>query len=137
MGEVIRVFLVGNDKAIIDGLSQVLSNREGIMAMGQTSGVTEALAEIKKQSPDVVIMLTDTSITGKEIIDAISVSDETHLPAMVIMMTDQPLRYLGMAIKAGVAGLLPRDTSPDDLVAAIRKIHLWSQATCSSQEITS
>ena len=135
--EVIRLLLVGGNEAMREELSQMLDGGEGIAVIGKTKSGEDARTGVRKLYSDVVIMLTDTSITGKKIIDAISVLGETHLPARVILMTDQPIRYLGMAIKAGVAGLLPKATSPDALVAAIRKIYLWSQATDSPQGITS
>ncbi len=126
MSGVIQVFLVGDNRAMIDKLNQVLSDREGIVVIGQASSITKDLAGMNKHSPDVIIMLTDTGIPGKEILDAIRALDEAHLLARVILMADHPVRYLGVAIKTGMAGLLPRNTSHDNLVSAIRKIYLWS-----------
>ncbi len=129
MNEVIRVLLIDGDEAMMEGLSQMLSNSEGITVIGKVRGVREALAKIYGLLPDVVV-LTDTRVPDVEFINTVLAICEARLPARVIMMAENHIRYLGLAIKAGVAALMPRNTSHDDLVSAIRKIHLWSRASC-------
>ncbi len=129
MNEVIRVLLIDGDEAMMEEFSQISSNGEGIMVIGKVRGIREDLAKINRLSPDVIV-LTDTRIPGMEFIDTILTVCEARLPARVIMMAENHIRYLGLAIKAGVAALMPRNTSHDDLVSAIRKIHLWSRASC-------
>ncbi len=96
--------------------------------IGQVGSGEQALAEAKKLSPDVVIMLTDDRMPGMNVIDIDTTRaiTEAQLPAKVIIITENPLQYLVPAIKTGTAGILPRNISQNDLLSAIRIIHLWS-----------
>ena len=121
MDGVIRVFLVGGNEAMREELRQMLSGEGGIMVVGEG-----ALAEAKKVSPDVILMLADDRVPGMNVIDTTRAISETQLPAKVILITKNTGQYLVSAIKAGAAGILPWNISRDELLSAIRKIHLWS-----------
>ncbi len=133
MKEAIRVLLVGDNEATREELSQMLDSEEGITVVGTAGSGEEALAAAKKLSPGVILMLTDIRIPGMNVVDTTYAITEAQLPAKVIIITDDFPRYLVPAIKAGAAGLLARDTSLNELVPAIRKIHLWSPGSFSSQ----
>ena len=133
MNKPIRVLLVGGNEDMREELSQLLGSEEGIIVVGKARSSEEALAEAKKLSPDVVIMLTDDRMPGGNIIDTVHAISEAQLPARVIIITENLSRYLVPAIKAGVACLLSKNISRDELLSAIRKIHLWSPGSFSSR----
>ena len=133
MNAVIRVLLVGGNEDIIEELSQMLGGEEGIVVVGKARSGEEALAVAKKLSPDVILMLTDERMPGGNVIDTTAAISEAQLPARVIIITGNPVRYLVSAIKAGAAGLLPKNISHDELLSAIRKIHLLSPGSFSSR----
>ena len=124
---VIRVLLVDGDESTIEKLSQILSNSEGIMLIGKAKGVEDALTRINNLSPDVIIMLADCRIPAMDHIDTISAICQAQLPGGAIIMIENPTKYLGLAIKTGATALLPKNIFHEDLVSAIRKVHLWSQ----------
>jgi len=126
MNSAIQVLLVGGDEAMRERLSQMLSGEEGIIIVGAARSGEEALAEAKALSPDVILMLTDTGMSGMNGIEATRAITEAQLPARAIIITENPARYLVPTIKAGAAGLLSKNISRDELLSAIRKIHLWS-----------
>ncbi len=107
-------------------------NEEGIVAIGQARSGEQALAEAKKLSPDVILMLTDDRMPGMNGSDTTRAITEAQLPAKMIIITENPLQYLVPAIKTGAAGILPRNISQNDLLSAIRIIHLWSPGSLSS-----
>ena len=133
MKEAIRVLLVGDNEVAREELNQMLDSEEGITVVGTVGSGEEALAAAKKLSPGVVLMLTDIRIPGMNIIDTARAITEAQLPAKVIIITEDFPRYLVPAVKAGAAGLLARDTSFNELELAIRKIHLCSPGSFSSQ----
>ncbi len=128
----IRVLLVGGNEAVGERFSQMLSGEEGIIVAGEAKSGEEALAEAKKLSPDVILMLTDDRMSGGNVIDTARAISEAQLPARVTIIAENPTQYLVSAVKAGAAGLLPKNISRDELLSAIRKIHLWSLGSFSS-----
>ncbi len=133
MNKPIRVLLVDGDEAMRERLSQMLGSEEGIVVAGEAKSGEEALAEAKKLSPDVILMLTDDRMPSGNIIDAARAISEAQLPARVIIITENPSQYLVSAIKAGAAGLLPKNISRDELLSAIHKIRPWSPGSFSSR----
>lgn len=133
MNKVIRVLLVSGDEAIRERVGQMLSSEEGIKIVGAAGSGEKALAEAKALSPDVILVLTDNSMSGMDGIDTARAINEAQLPARAIIITENPIQYLVPTIKAGAAGLLPKDISRDELLSAIRKIHLWSPGSFASR----
>lgn len=111
----------------MEELDHMLSDVEGIMMVGKARSAGEASAKIDELSPDIILMPMGIRTPGMDAIDTIRTICEAQLPARVILMAENPLRYLSLAIQAGAAGLLPQNTSRDDMVSAIRKIHPYSQ----------
>lgn len=131
VNEPIRVLLVGGNEAKSEELSQILNNEEEIVVTGKARSGEEALAEAKKLSYDVILMLMDDRMPDMDGIDTTRAITEAQLPARVIIITENPARYLVSAIKTRAAGLLPKNISRDELPSAIRKIHQWSRGSFS------
>ena len=119
------MLLVGDSEAMREELSQMLGSEDGVMVVGEVGSGEEALVEARKLSPEVVIMVTDSSMPDMDVIGATRSITGAQLPAGVIIVTDNLTRYLVLAIKAGAAGLVSRNISRDELSSAIRRIHLW------------
>jgi len=120
--EAIRVMLVDDHEAMREGLRHMLSEDESIRVVGEARDGQEALTKAGKLLPDIVIM--DVRMPGMDGIEATRLLKETQPPMSIIMLTDNR-RYLAPAIKAGAVGFLPRNISHNNLIAAIRIIHLW------------
>lgn len=119
-----RVFLVGDNKATRKELSQMLDREEGITVVGAAGSGEQALAAAKKLPPGVALMLTDIRMSGVNVIDTAYAIAEAQLPAKVIISTEDFSWYPVPVIKAGVADLLSRDTSLNQLV------RLYVKYTC-------
>ena len=126
VNEPTRVLLVGGNEDRREELSQILSGDEGIVVTGKVRSGEEALAEARKSSHDVILMLIDDRMPDMNSLDTTRAITEAQLPTSVIIITESPARYLVSSIKTGAAGLLPKNISHDELPSAIRKIHLWS-----------
>jgi len=120
--ETISVVLVDDHEAMREGLRYMLGGDENIRVIGEARDGQEALNRAKKLSPDVVLM--DVRMPGMDGIEVTRHLKETRLPMSIIMLSDNR-RYLAPAIKAGAVGFLSRTISRNELVAAIRIIHLW------------
>ncbi len=131
--EDIRVLLVGGNQATTDQLRETLDRRAGIMVAGEIVSVDEVLGAAGEVSPDVILMQSETTPTGRDNIDVARTVSQAKVPASIIIMTEDIIRNLVPAIKAGASGLLSPQTPPEDLASAIRRIHLWSLSSRSLQ----
>jgi len=120
--EKVRVMLVNDHEAMREGLRNMLRGDESIRVVGEARDSQEALARAKQLSPDVVLM--DVNMPGMDGIETSRCLKESQLPMSIIILAGNR-RYLTPAIKAGAVGFLPRNISHDDLIVAIRIIHLW------------
>ena len=120
--ELIRVMLVEDREAMREGLRMMLSGDENIRVVGVARDCNEALARIKKQPPDIVLI--DITSLGTDGIKAAGSLKEAHPHVSLIFLGDNR-KYVLPAIKAGAAGFLTRNIGRTDLIAAIRLIYLW------------
>jgi DNA-binding NarL/FixJ family response regulator len=132
MSGIIRVLLVDGDVATRNELKQMLSSEEGIMVIGEVSGEKSELAKAKQLSPDITIVLAGYGMSYEKSVNSACAISEANLPAKVIIMAEDPLKYLAPAIKAGAAGLLSDSIGRNELLSTIRRIHLWFPGSLSS-----
>jgi two-component system response regulator DevR len=125
MSGIIRVLLIEGHEAARKGLRQMLDSEEGVMVIGEASGQEAVAAKASELSPDVAIVLAGDSMPDEKIVDSACAISEAKLPVKVIIMAENPVHYLLPAIKAGAAGLLSDNIGRNELLSAIRRIHLW------------
>jgi len=122
MTNTIRV-LVADDHAIVrKGIRALLATEPDIEVVGEAEGGQEAVAEVKRLQPDVILMdLVMPEVDGIEAIRRIIVDQPQ---ACILVLTS----FAGddkvfPAIKAGAMGYLLKDSGPEELVKAIRRVH--------------
>jgi NarL family two-component system response regulator LiaR len=115
--------LIADDHAIVrKGLRAVLRNVPDIEVIGEAATGWEAISEVERLQPDVVLMdLVMPELDGIEAIVRINAAQPN---ARILVLTS----YAGEdkifpAIKAGALGYQLKDSSPDELVEAIRQVH--------------
>ncbi|MGH7011038.1 MAG: response regulator, partial [Caulobacteraceae bacterium] len=111
---------------LIDDHALVRAGLERLIAsvfdaqIDQAAGGREALALLKRRRPDLVILdLNLPGLGGLELLRRI-----VHLgvgPILVLSMHAEPL-YAKRALEAGAAGYVTKNASPDELLAALRRI---------------
>jgi len=133
--DTIRVLLVdgSRNETTTGSLRQTLSGVTGIMLTGEVGSGEEALAAARHLQPDVIVMLADCGMPGMDSIDTAGVIAGERLPARVVILTENVVRSLVPAVKAGVAGLFSPDAGHEELLMAIRRIHQWSPYSVSMQ----
>lgn len=114
--------LIADDHAIVrGGLKQLLSGQSDFLVAGEAANGLEALKQIREQPFDVALM--DMSMPGRSGIELIKQikSEKPRLAIMVLSMHKEE-QYAVRALKAGALGYLTKESAPDQLVAAIRKV---------------
>lgn len=114
--------LIADDHAIVrGGLKQLLSGQSDFLVAGEAANGLEALKQIREQPFDVVLM--DMSMPGRSGTELIKlVKAEKPRLAILVLSMHKEEQYAVRALKAGALGYLTKESAPDQLVAAIRKV---------------
>jgi DNA-binding NarL/FixJ family response regulator len=122
VSDVIRVVLFDSREAMREGLRQMLNGDETIKVIGEARNGKEALNQIQKLYPDIIVLGIEMQETdSSKIIDQIKHS--LNNIGIIVLSDDQSI--LVPTIKKGVSGFLSRNISRNELVSAIRIIYLW------------
>lgn len=116
-----RVFIVDDQALMRRGLQLMLSTEAGIEVSGEAADGAEALVRIGLDPPDVV--LTDARMPRMDGVTLVRSLAEAHPGLPVVMLTtfdDEDL--VREALEAGAAGFLLKDSSTEDLVAALTAV---------------
>ena len=121
-GEVIRV-LIADDQALVRaGFRMILEAEEDLEVVGEASDGGEALDEVRRLRPDVV--LTDVRMPDLDGIEATRrlMADAEAATRVVMLTTFDMDEYVYEALQAGASGFLLKDVPPEQLVDGIRAV---------------
>jgi DNA-binding NarL/FixJ family response regulator len=116
-----RVVIADDDHLIRAGLTELLRGAPAIEVAGQASTGRQAIAEVQRLDPDVVLM--DVRMPDLDGIDATRALTASGARARIVMLTtfDQD-DYIFDALRAGASGFLLKRTRPEDLIAAVHTV---------------
>ena len=118
----IRVFVVDDHPIARGGLAAMLDQADGIEWVGEAESAADALRAAPPVAPDVVLMDEDLpDMHGTQAVQLL----RQHLPSTrFMMMVREPGASLERrASEAGVADILPKTVTSEDLSGAIRSVH--------------
>lgn len=114
--------LIADDHAIVRrGLKQILTETADMVVAGEAHNGQELLEKMRSDQWDVVVL--DISMPGRGGLDILKQlkSERPKLP--VLMLTIHPEdQYAVRVLRAGASGYLTKESAPDHLVEAIRKV---------------
>lgn len=114
--------LIADDHTVVrEGLRQIVSETNDMVIAGEASNGQEVLDQVRKGECDVVLL--DISLPGRSGLDILKQlkSERPTLPMLVLTMYPEE-QYAVRAFKAGASGYLTKNSSPVELIAAIRKV---------------
>jgi two-component system invasion response regulator UvrY len=118
---VIKV-LVADDHAIVRrGLREILSETPDILVGGEAATAQEVRQLVQQQRWSVVLL--DLSLPGGTGLELLVEIRRTCPDLPVLILTVQPEdQYAVRAIRAGAAGFLTKESAPEKLIEAVRKV---------------
>ena len=118
----IRVLLTDDHAIVRKGVRALLATERDIQVVGEAGNGVEAVIQAEALCPDVILMdLMMPELDGIEATHQIMAKIPT---ARVIVLTSFAAdEKVFPAIKAGAIGYLLKDSGPEELVGAIRKVH--------------
>lgn len=118
----IRVVLADDHTIVRKGIRAVLRNLPEIEVVGEAANGWEAIAEIEKLQPDVVLM--DLMMPKLDGIEAIRRISQDHPEVRILVLTSFASEdKIFPAIKAGALGYQLKDSSPEELAQAIHQVY--------------
>ncbi len=118
------VFLVDNHEIFRRGLQYTLDREQCIQVVGDCSSAEEALPEIRKLSPDTVLI--DSAIPGMGAVEATRLLKQGMKTGADVIILAECVDCLPDAMGAGAAGYFLKDMDPVELVQAIWQVH-WNE----------
>jgi two-component system, NarL family, invasion response regulator UvrY len=118
----IRVLLADDHIIVRAGLRRIVEESGDIEVVAEASDGREAVLAVRKEKPDVaVIDISMPVLDGLEVIAQLK-SENPDVRILVLTMHEED-QYVVRAIETGAMGYITKQSAPEQLVKAIRKIH--------------
>lgn len=117
----IKVLIADDHSVVRRGLRQILTETPDILVGGEASTVQEVRQLVQDQRWDVIVL--DLNMPGGSGIELLSELRRLSQGPRVLVLTVYPEeQYAVRAIRAGAAGFLTKESAPERLIDAVRKI---------------
>jgi len=118
----IRVLIVDDHAIVRKGIRALLSESDGFEIVAEAADGQEAALRAQETQPDVILM--DLLMPVMDGIEATRRITAQQPGARILVLTSFAAdNKLFPAIKAGALGYLLKDSSPEELIRAIRQVH--------------
>lgn len=117
----IRLLIVDDHALMREGLKQLFEGEEDITVSAEAGSGEEALAILQNETVDLVLLdITIPGIHGVELIAKIR--ERPKRPSILVLSMHNEPQIAKRKLKAGALGYITKDSSPKDLLEAIRKV---------------
>lgn len=115
-------FLIADDHAVVrSGLRHILQDAFDRVTFSEAGDARQALDEVSKHDWDLVML--DISMPGRGGLDIIQELKTTRPRMPILVMSIHPEeQYAKRVLRAGAAGYITKDSAPEELVRAVRKV---------------
>lgn len=114
--------LIGDDHAVVRrGLKNIIEEQPEFKVLGEASNAHEVLDKARREKWDVIIL--DITMPGKSGLDTLKELKEIPVTSPILVLSVHPEdHYAVRVLKAGASGYLTKESAPEDLMRAIRKV---------------
>lgn len=119
----INVLLVDHDPYVREGIRSCLTGHKEFRIVGQAATAADAVDTATQLAPHVIIL--SASLPGTDAFETTRSLRVACPAARVLILGDagRPQDLVQEAVRAGAPGYLSRAASPNDLMAAIQRVH--------------
>jgi DNA-binding NarL/FixJ family response regulator len=116
-----KVLMVDDHPVVRRGLIEILRRELEGVECSEADNAERALAEVRSQEWDLVVL--DVNMPGRSGLEVLPdlKRAQPHLPVLVLSM-EAGKQYVRRALKLGASGYICKDSSPQEFMAAIRKV---------------
>jgi len=118
---VTKILIADDHPVVRAGLKELLTGALGKVAFAEAKTALEALEQVGKEDWSLVIL--DVSMPGRSGIDILGEVKTTRPKLPVLMLSMHPEeQFARRALKAGASAYMTKETVPEELVKAVRKV---------------
>ena len=118
----IKILLADDHSIVRAGLRRIVEESGDMEVIAEAADGREAIQKVHKKVPDVAVI--DISMPGLDGLEVVSQLRTYYpkLPILILTMHEEG-QYVVRAIEAGAMGYITKQSAPEQLVKAIRKVH--------------
>ena len=117
----IKILIADDHTMFREGLKHILAEYPDLVVTDEANNGQEVLDKIWKNNYDMVLLdITMPGMTGLEALKQLK-NDRPKLPVLILSMHPEE-QYAVRVLRAGASGYLTKESAPDELITAIRKI---------------
>ena len=118
----IRLLLVDDHPIVREGIKSHLATQGDLEVVGDASNGMEAIAQARVHQPDIVLM--DISMPRMNGLEAITrLRRQVPRSKILVLSMHDNREYISQIFRLGARGYLLKDTSPSELIQAIKTVH--------------
>ena len=117
----IRILIVDDHVMFREGLKQILAKHSDMRVVDEAGSGQEAMEKVLRHKLDVILL--DISLPGRngpELLSEIK-KNKSDLAVLVLSMHPED-QYAIRMMKAGALGYMTKESAPEELISAIRKV---------------
>lgn len=117
----IRIAIADDHAIVRKGLRQILADASDLAVTGEAASADELLTLLRNRPFDFVVL--DLALGSRDGIDLLKIikSEFPRLPVLILSMHAEDL-FAVRALRAGAGGYIQKESAPEELVSAIRRI---------------
>ena len=116
-----KILIVDDHAVVRHGVKQILTEHFQCSAIAESQNAEEMIEQAQKRHWNIVIL--DVGMPGKSGLEALKELKHLHPKLPVLVLSAYPEDQLALRmLKAGASGYLSKDSAPNELVRAIKKI---------------
>jgi len=126
-----KIFVADDHAIVRQGLKQIVADTPDVVVAGEASSGQEVLDKVLTNDYDVVLLdITMPDRSGLDILKELkSQKPEINILVLTIHPEEQ---YAVRVLKAGASGYLTKESAPEELITAIRKVAAGGKYVSSS-----
>ena len=127
----LKILIADDHPVFRRGLKQIIAETPDMVVADEATNGWEVLSKVRTSDYDVVLL--DITMPGKDGLDVLTrlKSEKPRLPVLMLSMHPEE-QYAVRALKVGASGYVTKESAPDELVVAIRKVSTGGKYVSSS-----
>ena len=118
----IKIILVDDHQIVRDGIKSLLTGNNEIEIIGEAKDAYELFEILKSKTPNIILLdINLPSMSGIEVSKVIKTDSPQIKILMLSMYTSED--FIFNALKSGINGYLPKNTTREELLLAIKEIN--------------